>query len=95
MDGNLWQVCATEEYESKGIIVDESSTEKSESECVHKNINKEKDANNEAEYEETPVKHDPVVNRPSYFNILECGKIIFNNLDVTYEQARMATPRDK
>ena len=40
-----------DEDESKSIIIDESSTEKVESECVHKNINKEKDANNEAEHE--------------------------------------------
>ena len=44
--------------------------EESESECVHKNINKEKDANNEAEFEEPAVTYDPVVKEPSYFNIL-------------------------
>ena len=32
---------------------------------------------------------------PRYFNILKCGKNILNRLDVTYEQACMATPRDK
>ena len=36
----------------KESLFDESSTEESESQCVHININKEKDANNEAEYEE-------------------------------------------
>ena len=46
---------------SKIIILDEISTEESESECVHKNINKQKDAKNEAEYEEPTVTHDPVV----------------------------------
>ena len=37
-------------YGSKSIITDETSTEKSESEYVHKNVNKEKDAKNEAEH---------------------------------------------
>ena len=31
----------------------------------------------------------------SYFNIFECGKNILNILDMTYERACMATPRDK
>ena len=36
----LSQICSTDKDESKGVIVDESSTEEDESECVHKNINK-------------------------------------------------------
>ena len=32
---------------------------------------------------------------PSYFNVFECRRNILNRLDVTYEQACMATPRDK
>ena len=59
--------------------------------CVHKNINKQKYANNEAEYKEYSVTHEV----PSYFNIFECGRNILNILDVTYEQSCMATPRDK
>ena len=51
-----------------------------ESECFHKNINKQKDAKNEAEYEESSVTDE----FPSYFNILECGKNILNIIDVTY-----------
>ena len=50
MDKPLLQVCSTDEEKSKSIIFNESSMEERESECVHKNINKEKDANNEAEY---------------------------------------------
>ena len=65
--------------------------EEDESDCVHKNINKQKDANNEAEYEEYSVTHEV----PSYFNILKCGRNILNRLDVTYEWACMATPREK
>ena len=30
-----------------------------------------------------------------YFNILECGKNLLDRLDVTYQQAFMATPQDK
>ena len=48
---NLSQVCSTDKEKSKSIIVDEISTEESESECVHKDINKEKDAKNEADHE--------------------------------------------
>ena len=62
---NLLYICPTNEDESKDIIVDECSTEEDESECVHKNINKQKDANNEAEYEEYSLTDEV----PSYFNI--------------------------
>ena len=48
MEKTLSRVCSKDEDESKIIIFDESSTEESESECVHKNINKVKDAKNEA-----------------------------------------------
>ena len=71
VDKTLSRVCSKDEEKSKVIIVDESSTEESESECVHKNINNEKYANNEAEYLEPSVTYDPVVKEPSYFNIFE------------------------
>ena len=32
---------------------------------------------------------------PSYFNTLECGRNILGRLDVTYERARMDTPKEK
>ena len=51
VDKTLSQTCSTDEDESKVIIVDKFSTEEDESECVHKNMNKQKDANNEADYE--------------------------------------------
>ena len=85
------QVCSTDKDESKGIIFDESSTEESEAECVHKNVNKEKYANNEAEYEEPSVTHEV----PRYFNIFECGKNILNRLDVTCEQACMSIQEEE
>ena len=77
-------VCSTNEDESKGIIVNQSSTEEGESECVHKNIDREKDAKNEAYYEEPSVTYDPVVKELSYFNIFECVNNLFNRLDVAY-----------
>ena len=89
------QIYSTDKDESKIIIFHEISMEESESECVHKNTNKEKDAKNEAEYEEPIFAYDPVVKEPRYFNIFEWGKNILNSLDATYEQACMATPRDK
>ena len=42
MDEKLSQFCYTDEEKSKSVIVDESSTEDSESECVQKSVNKEK-----------------------------------------------------
>ena len=65
----LSRVNYTDKEKSKSIIIDERFTEECESECVHNNINKEKDANNEAEYEETSVTYDPVLNETIYFNI--------------------------
>ena len=63
--------------------------EEDESECVHKNINKQKDAKNETQYEESSITHKV----PSYFKIFDCGINILNRIDVTYERARMATTK--
>ena len=54
-----------------------------------KNMNKQKDANNEAEYEESSVTDE----LPSYFNIFKCGRNILNRLDMTYERACMSTQK--
>ena len=43
------------------------------------------------EYNESAVTKEV----PSYFNIFECGRNLLDRLDVTYEQACMATPKDK
>ena len=45
----------------------------------------------DAEYEESLVTKEV----PSYFNIFECGRNLLDRLDVTYEQACMATPKEK
>ena len=45
----------------------------------------------DVEYEESSVTKEV----PSYFNIFECGRNSLDRLDMTYEQACMATPKDK
>ena len=72
MEETLLQVYYTDRRKSKIIIVNESSTGESESECFHKSVNKEKDAKNEVYHEEPLVTDNPVVKEPSYFNIFEC-----------------------
>ena len=52
---------------------------------------RKKDTNNEVEYEEFSVTDEV----PRYFNIFECGRNILNKLDVTYEQACLATQEDE
>ena len=44
-----------------------------------------------AEYEESSVTKEVLI----YFNIFECGANILDRIDVTYERACMATPKDK
>ena len=72
---------------SKSVIVDERSTEESESESVHKSINtnKEKYAIDETEHEEPLVKDNPVIDEPIYFNLFKCGNNILNKLDAMCE----------
>ena len=65
----------------KASLVDNCSMKEDGSECVHKNINKQKDANKEADYEEYSVTDE----LKRYCNIFECGRNILNRLDVTYE----------
>ena len=50
-----------------------------------KNINKQKDSNKEADYEESSVTDEV----PSYLNIFKCGRKILKILGRTYEQACM------
>ena len=88
---NLLQISYMDKDESKGITIDKYSTEEDKSECVQKDINKQKDAKNEAEYEEYSVPHEV----PIYFNIFKCGGNLLNRIDVTYEQACMANPKIK
>ena len=57
VDENLLKMCSTDKDESKGVIFDKCYMEKDESECVHKNINKQKGAKNETEYEKYSVTY--------------------------------------
>ena len=49
----------------------------------------------ETEPEKSTETYNPVINKLSYFNLLECGKNIFNILDATYKRACVATSRDR
>ena len=82
VDKTLSQICSTDKDESKVIIVDKFSTEEGESECVCKNIIKQKDANNQVEYEESSVTYEVLRS----FNIFECDRNILNRIDGTYER---------
>ena len=85
-----------DESESEIVIVNEISTEDSESKIVHKiiNTNELKDAIYETEDEERSVKDNSVINETIYFNLFECGKIFLNNLDAKFERACMETSND-
>ena len=39
----------------------------------------------ETEDEESLVTDPPVINKPSYFNLFQCGKKFLNNLNATCE----------
>ena len=75
-DKNLPQVYYTDKSESESVIINESSTEDSKSESVHKSINtnKGKDAINKTEDEKQSVPYNPVINEPRYFNLFKFGK---------------------
>ena len=47
VDETLLKICSTDKDDSKGIILNKCSIEEDDSECLHKNINKQKDANND------------------------------------------------
>ena len=54
-----------------------------------KKVKKKKDANNEADREETLVTHNPVVKELRYFNIFKCGKNILDKIGATCKRACM------
>ena len=87
VDKTLQHSWSTDKDESKSIIVNKFSTEEDESECV---INKQKDSNNETEYEESSVTYYVLI----YSNVFECGRNVFNRIIMSYEQVCMANPRD-
>ena len=91
IEKTLLLIVSTDEEKQEVIIVDECYIEEDESECIQKNINKQKDSNNETEYKEYSVTHEVTI----YFNILDYGRNILNRIYVTYEQACMATTKEK
>ena len=52
-----------------------------------------KDAMNETNNEEPLVTDNSVINDPSYFKLLECGKNSFKQIYAIYERSCMATSR--
>ena len=97
MHKTLLQSCSTDEDESKHIIVNKTlsqicsteegelcSTEEYKSECT---ITKQKDANNEVTYD--------VPNYCNGFNVFKCVRKLLDGLDVSYERACMATPKEE
>ena len=93
----LLQSFSTDKDKSKGIIVNEylsqsfstdedelCSTEEDKWECT---ITKQKYASNEVTYD--------VPNYFNAFNVFECGRKILDRLDVSYERACMATPKEE
>ena len=81
----------------ESVIVNESYKKESESESVHKSINKneEKYVIDETEHEEPLRIDNQVMNGPSYFSLFKCGKNLLNRLDARCKQACMATSRER
>ena len=82
-------------------LSENSSTDVSESE--RNIINKTLSQDNSADVSENTITElkeeqhkEPLVTETvtSYFNIFKCGRNLFDRLDVTYQQAFMATPAE-
>ena len=94
---HLSQNCSTDKDESKCSIVNKtlsqncsadkekvSSTEEDKSECT---ITEQRGVKNEVTYD--------VPDYFNVFNVFECGRKLLDKLDVSYERAYMATPKEK
>ena len=84
------------------ILSENCSTDISKSK--RNNVNKNLLQNNSADISENTItelkdeehKETAVTKKvKDYFNIYECGRNLLDRLDVTYQQAFMATPKDK
>ena len=94
----------TEENESKEIIVHKTfsgnqSKDVSESECniVHKTLSQNNSSdvptNDITVFKDYEHKESSVISKgTSYFNIIECGRNLLDQLDVKCQQAFMASP---
>ena len=93
-----------DEDKSKEIIVhknllENQSKDVSESECniVHKTLSQNNSADVPSNVimvlkDDEHIEPSVIEKGTSYFNIFECGRNILDQLDVTYQQAFMATP---
>ena len=100
-------VNAMDKEKLKRIIVHEGLSDnfctdvsKSKRNIVNKNL-LQNNTTGVSQYNSTELK-DTEYKKPSvtkavrsYFNIFECGRNLLDKLDVMYEQAFMATPKDK
>ena len=79
--------CSTNKNESKRSIANKTLSQKNSANGSKYTITEKKDE----EYKESTFTKEV----PSYFNICECGRNLLYRLDVMYERACMATPKDK
>ena len=101
------KINVTDEDESKEIIVHETLSEnnskdvsESELNIVKENLSQNNSMdvpeNNITELKDEEHKEPSVTEKVTiYFNIYKCRRNILEQLDVTYQQAFMATPKDK
>ena len=87
MHEGLLENCSTDVSESKQNIVNENLSRNNSADLSDYTIMELKDK----EYKEPSVTKEVT----SYFNIFDCGRNILDRLDVMYQQAFMATPKDK
>ena len=102
MNAPLLNVNATDEGESKHIILHESLSENCSmdvSESKRSIVNRTLSQKNSTDVSENTITElkGPSVTKEvtSNFNILKCGRNILNKLDVTCQRAFMATPEEK
>ena len=100
-------VNVTDEEKSKEIIVHETLSEnnskdvsKSKRNIVNETLPQKNSAdvpkNTITELKDEENKEHSVTEKvTSYFNIYECGRNLLDRLEVTYQRAFMATPKDK
>ena len=87
MHEGLLENCSTDVSESKQNIFNENLSRNNSADLSDYTIMELKDK----EYKEPSVTKEVT----SYFNIFDCGRNILDRLDVMYQQALMATPKDK
>ena len=85
-----FNACSTEKSEPKRVDVNTCSTDERESKSVHKmDIIMNKRNIKDTKDEEPSVMDILLIKAPGYFELFECGKYFFNNLDTMYEHACM------